>query len=81
MIGWLPGLVKGGLQPAGEGGLLQQLTKRLLESALEGKLTDHLGYGRHDPAARDSGNSRNGYRSKPEAWTQPTIGPLSDVSR
>jgi transposase-like protein len=55
--------------------LLQQLTKRLLESALEGKLTNHLGYGRHDPAARDSGNSRNGYRSKPEAWTQPTIGP------
>ena len=33
----------GGLQLAGEGGLLQQLTKRLLESALESELTDHLG--------------------------------------
>jgi putative transposase len=35
-----------------------------LESALEGEITDHLGYGRHDPAGRDSGNSRNGHRSK-----------------
>lgn len=33
-----------GLQMTGEGGLLQQLTKRLLESALEGEVTDHLGY-------------------------------------
>src|SRR3954470_397225 len=32
-----------GLQLIGEGGLLQQLTKRLLESALEGEITDHLG--------------------------------------
>ncbi len=40
-----------GLQLTGEGGLLQQLTKRLLESALEGEMTDHLGYDRHDPAA------------------------------
>ncbi len=29
-----------GLQLTGEGGLLQQLTKRLLESALEGEITD-----------------------------------------
>jgi putative transposase len=54
----------GGLQLAGEGGLLQQLTKRLLESALEGELTDHLGYDRHDPAGQNSGNSRNGHRMK-----------------
>src|SRR3954466_10829214 len=53
-----------GLQLAGEGGLLAQLTKRLLESALEGELTDHLGYDRHDVAGRDGGNSRNGHRSK-----------------
>jgi hypothetical protein len=32
-----------GLQLTGEGGLLQQLTKRVLESAMEGELTDHLG--------------------------------------
>ena len=36
---------EGGLALAGEGGLLAQLTKRLVESALEGELTDHLGYG------------------------------------
>ena len=53
-----------GLQLTGEGGLLQQLTKRLLESALEGEITDHLGYDKHDPAGKDGGNSRNGTRSK-----------------
>jgi putative transposase len=54
----------GGLQLTGEGGVLQQLTKRLLESALEGEITDHLGYDKHDPAGRNTGNSRNGARSK-----------------
>ncbi|MBQ0826097.1 IS256 family transposase [Streptomyces sp. RG38] len=53
-----------GLQLTGEGGLLQQLTKRLLESALEGEITDHLGYDKHDLAGKNSGNSRNGKRSK-----------------
>lgn len=53
-----------GLQLTGEGGLLQQLTKRLLESALEGEITDHLGYDKHDPAGKNGGNSRNGKRSK-----------------
>jgi putative transposase len=65
LIGRLVGQARaGGLQLAGEGGLLGQLTKRLLESALEGELTDHLGYDRHDPAGRDGGNSRNGHRAK-----------------
>lgn len=53
-----------GLQLTGEGGLLQQLTKRVLESALEGEITDHLGYDKHDPAGVGSGNSRNGIRTK-----------------
>ncbi len=53
-----------GLQLTGEGGLLQQLTKRLLESALEGEITDHLGYDKHDPAGKNGGNSRNGIRSR-----------------
>ena len=39
-----------GLQPTREGGLLQQLTKRVPEPALEGEITDHLGYDKHDPA-------------------------------
>lgn len=53
-----------GVKLAGEGGLLQALTKRLLESALEGEITDHLGYERHDAAGDGSGNSRNGRRAK-----------------
>lgn len=32
-----------GVKLAGDGGLLQALTKRLLESALEGEITDHAG--------------------------------------
>jgi transposase-like protein len=54
----------GGLRLTGEGGVLQQLTKRLLESALDGEITDHLGYDKHDPAGRGTGNSRNGARVK-----------------
>lgn len=53
-----------GLQLSGEGGLLQQLTKIVLESALDGEITDHLGYDKHDTAGANSGNSRNGSRSK-----------------
>jgi putative transposase len=54
----------GGLALTGEGGLLAQLTKRLVESALEGEITDHLGYECHDAGGRDGGNSRNGHRGK-----------------
>ena len=42
-----------GLQLTGEGGLLQHLTKRLLESALEGEITDHRGYDKHDAAGQE----------------------------
>jgi transposase-like protein len=54
----------GGLQLAGKDGLLGQLTKMVLEGALEGELDDHLGYGKNDPAGRDGGNSRSGHRAK-----------------
>ncbi|ANZ13591.1 transposase [Streptomyces noursei ATCC 11455] len=57
-----------GLQLTGEGGLLQQLTKRVLEPALEGEIADHLGYEKHDAEGRGSGsgngNGRNGTRAK-----------------
>jgi transposase-like protein len=53
-----------GLQLVGEGGLLAQLTKQIVESALEGEMDDHLGYAKHDPVGRNGGNSRNGARSK-----------------
>jgi putative transposase len=40
------------------------LTKRVLESALEGEITDHVGYDKHDSVGKGSGNSRNGTRAK-----------------
>ncbi|WP_405682310.1 IS256 family transposase [Streptomyces sp. NBC_01238] len=54
----------GGVKLTGEGGLLAELTRKVLESALEGELTDHLG---HEPGERVEGgreNYRNGHRSK-----------------
>jgi len=53
-----------GVSISGEGGLLAQLTKIVLESSLQGEMDAHLGYGKHDPAGRDGGNSRNGSRAK-----------------
>lgn len=53
-----------GIDLLGEGGLLKQMTKAVLERALAGELTDHLGYEVGDPAGAGSGNSRNGYTPK-----------------
>jgi putative transposase len=53
-----------GVELLGEGGLLQQMTKAVLERALAEELTDHLGYEEGDPAGRGSGNSRNGFTPK-----------------
>ena len=53
-----------GLDLVGENGVLAELTKRVLERALDEELTDHLGYERGDPAGRGSGNSRNGSTPK-----------------
>jgi putative transposase len=44
------------------GGLLKQLTKRLVEKALEAEMDDHLGYTKYTRA--DSDNARNGASSK-----------------
>ena len=48
----------------GEDGLLKQLTKALLERAMQAEMTEHLGYEKHDPAGHNSGNSRNGATTK-----------------
>lgn len=57
-----------GLQVTGEGGLLQQLTKRVLESALECEITDHVGTGSTTPrdaaaatAVADTPSWRSGF--------------------
>lgn len=48
----------------GDAGLFRQLKKALMERALGGELTHHLGYEKGDPGGRGSGNSRNGHSSK-----------------
>ena len=51
-------------QIIGKDGLLKQLTKALLERALQSELTEHLGYEKSDPVGNNSGNSRNGATKK-----------------
>lgn len=48
----------------GPGGVIPQLTKRLVEQALAGEMSHHLGYERHAVDGRNSGNSRNGHSPK-----------------
>ena len=48
----------------GKNGIVKQLTKALIERALQAELTDHLGYDKHASAGRDSGNARNGTSAK-----------------
>ena len=53
-----------GLSLTGPDGLLKQLTKAVLETALNEEMTEHLGYAKNDPAGAGTGNVRNGARSK-----------------
>jgi len=58
-------LLKGYEKPEdiiGENGLLKQLTKRLVERAMEVELTNHLGYEKHERTV--NGNARNGHSKK-----------------
>jgi len=48
----------------GENGLLKELTKRLIERAMQAEMTTHLGYEKHATVGHNSGNSRNGTGSK-----------------
>jgi len=51
-------------QITGESGLLKQLTKRLVEKAMNAEMVDHLGYEKNVSAGIGTGNSRNGKSSK-----------------
>jgi putative transposase len=53
-----------GVELTGEGGLLTDLVRQVLQTGLEVELADHLGYEPYDPAGRGSGNSRNGSTPK-----------------
>ena len=48
----------------GENGLLKQLTKMLVERALDAEMADHLGHGKNEPVTNVSGNARNGKSKK-----------------
>ena len=48
----------------GPDGLLKGITKQVLEAALEEEMTEHVGYDKHAVQGRNSGNSRNGTRTK-----------------
>nr|WP_231897100.1 IS256 family transposase [[Mycobacterium] stephanolepidis] len=53
-----------GVELVGPDGLLNALTKQVLESALQAEMDEHLGYEKHQVAGRNGGNSRNGVREK-----------------
>jgi putative transposase len=65
----------GGLRLTGEGSMLGELVKAVLERALEAELTAHLGYERNDRAGRGggAGNYRNGSIAK---TVQTGVGPV-----
>lgn len=48
----------------GEHGLLKQLTKMLVERALQAEMSEHLGHGKHEAVANATGNTRNGKSAK-----------------
>lgn len=63
----LPGLLANYKKPEDlldENGLLKQLTKRIVERALDAELTEHLGYDRHESVANVAGNTHNGKSKK-----------------
>ena len=53
-----------GLSLTGPDGLLKQLTKTVLETALNEEMTEHLGHEKHAQPVEGSGNIRNGSRAK-----------------
>lgn len=48
----------------GEDGLLKQLTKAVVERALEAEMAEHLGHGKSEPVTNPAGNTRNGRSQK-----------------
>jgi len=48
----------------GENGLLKQLTKALVERALQAEMAEHLGHDKHSPVSNATGNARNGKSRK-----------------
>jgi len=49
---------------SGKSGLLKRMLKEMTEQVLQAEMTEHLGYDKHSPAGKNSGNSRNGKTAK-----------------
>jgi len=64
----------GGVKLVGPGGVLAGVTRRILESALEMEMAEHLGYDKGDPAGSGAPNSRNGYSAK---TVHTDVGPIA----
>jgi putative transposase len=63
----------GQLRLTGEGSMLGELVRAVLERALEAEMAAHLGYAPHERAGHNSGNSRNGTIAK---TVQTGVGPV-----
>ena len=48
----------------GKNGILEQLTKRVVERALQAEMTHHLGHEKHGKVSNSTGNTRNGTSKK-----------------
>lgn len=57
---WMDQVDAEGLELLGPGGVLSEITSRVLNRALQCEMTGHVGYERGDPAGWGSGNNRNG---------------------
>jgi transposase-like protein len=64
---------KGPEDITGENGLLKQLTKALIERAMQAEMTDQLGYEKHDKTEKETNNRRNGSNTK---TLRSDLGPL-----
>jgi len=43
---------------------MRDISKEVVETLLDGKLTDHLGYEKHDQKPKSTDNTRNGFTPK-----------------
>ena len=66
-----------GIELVGPDGLLSQLTKRVLESALEAEMRDHLGYDKHDPMGRNRGARL--WHPRPPPYLESVFGPTAST--
>lgn len=66
-----------GVSLVGPGGLLSQVTRTVLQSALEAEMTEHLGYEKGDSVGRRSGGGRGNHRNGSSPKTvQTEVGPV-----